>query len=286
MKNLTARTKKNNMKKYLPILGFSLLIVTAVAVTAAGTQQDKNPKKDKQEQPGKQKDKQDKGKPDDQVKGNQGKNDDKGNQGKNDEKGNQGKNDNKGNQGNKDDKDDKDNQGKGNNDKNDGVVDDRGNFMKKGFKWDRETFKEREKFRKGEKVTVCHKFNREDEPAVTINISANALQAHLGHGDVRGECPAVENDRWSDRFLRQRSDYYNNVVATNEQVVYSQSILDYALNRLTGARTQLVTLQNSNAPAADIERKRLLVVELEENTSLLQNLIGVTASLVANKLAD
>jgi hypothetical protein len=47
---------------------------------------------------------------------------------------------------------------------------------------------------------------------------------------------------------------------------------------------QLTTLQNNNTPAAEVERKQATVVELEQNVSLLETLIGVTANIVANKL--
>jgi hypothetical protein len=66
--------------------------------------------------------------------------------------------------------------------------------------------------------------------------------------------------------------------------MYSRSILDYALERLAASRLQLTTLQNNNMPAADIQRKQATVVELEQNVSLLETLIGVTANIVANKL--
>jgi len=37
-------------------------------------------------------------------------------------------------------------------------------------------------------------------------------------------------------------------------------------------------------PVADIERKQATVVELEQNVSVLETLIGVAAEVVANKL--
>lgn len=41
----------------------------------------------------------------------------------------------------------------------------------------------------GEKVTLCHKPGTPDE--VTIEVSVNALDAHLAHGDYVGECSVV-----------------------------------------------------------------------------------------------
>jgi hypothetical protein len=160
----------------------------------------------------------------------------------------------------------------GNNDKND------------GFKWDRSNFKNREKIKNKEKVTLCHKFNSNDEPAVSIKVSSHAVKAHLNHGDIQGDCPAVANKSFSDNFLRKRTDYFNTVQTNHEQVSYSRSVLDYAVARLTSSRQQLATMQRNNMPVADIERKQAKVVELEQNVSLLETLISAAANLVVNKL--
>lgn len=232
------------MKKSIIRLGFSVLIVTAMAITPANAQQDKN--NNKKEQAQKQQKKQDK--PDKADKVNQGKKDGKDNNGYNDDK------------------------SVGNNDKND------------GFKWDRSNFKNREKIKNKEKVTLCHKFNSNDEPAVTIKVSSHALKAHLNHGDIQGDCPTVANKSFSDNFLRKRTDYFNTVQTNHEQVSYSRSVLDYAVARLTSSRQQLATMQRNNMPVADIERKQSKVVELEQNVSLLETLINAAANLVVNKL--
>ncbi len=252
------------MKKSITLLGFSVLIVTAMAITPANAQQDKN--NNKKEQAQKQQKKQDK--PDKADKVNQGKKDEQDDQGKSDHKNNQGKKDGKDNNGNNDDK------SVGNNDKND------------GFKWDRSNFKNREKIKnkEKEKVTLCHKFNSNDEPAVTIKVSSHALKAHLNHGDIQGDCPTVANKSFSDNFLRKRTDYFNTVQTNHEQVSYSRSVLDYAVARLTSSRQQLATMQRNNMPVADIERKQAKVVELEQNVSLLETLISAAANLVVNKL--
>ena len=252
------------MKKSITLLGFSVLIVTAMAITPANAQQDKN--SNKKEQAQKQQKKQDK--PDKADKVNQGKKEEQDDQGKSDHKNNQGKKDEKDNNGNND------NKSVGNNDKND------------GFKWDRSNFKNREKIKNKakEKVTLCHKFNSNDEPAVTIKVSSHALKAHLNHGDIQGDCPTVANKSFSDNFLRKRTDYFNTIQTNHEQVSYSRSVLDYAVARLTSSRQQLATMQRNNMPVADIERKQAKVVELEQNVSLLETLISAAANLVVNKL--
>jgi hypothetical protein len=263
------------MKKKLTAFSIIILMVAVAATFTAFTFQEKNKNKKEQQQ------NQEKGK---------GKNQDK--TGKS-EKGN-ADNNSQGNKNNKDNQDHKNDQGnKGNkgNGKGNDEMKDRGNSDQKnrnvavyGYNWDRETFKDRKNLRKQEKVTLCHKFNRSGEPGVTINVSANALKAHLDHGDVRGDCPDVDNTRFSDVFLDRRRDYFNVLQTGQEQVLYSRSILDYALERLSGAKLQLVTLQQANAPQAQIESKRVAVVELEQNASTLEILLGAAANILANKL--
>ncbi len=153
-----------------------------------------------------------------------------------------------------------------------------------GYNWNRDNFKERKNFRKQDKLTICHKFSKGSEAPVSIRVSANAAEAHMKHGDVRGECPPVNDSRYSDRYWRNRNDYYNNVQYNQEQVLYSNSILDYALQRLAGSRSQLAIMQSNNMPLADIQRKQAVVNNLEQNVSLLEQLIGVAANLVVNKL--
>jgi len=43
------------------------------------------------------------------------------------------------------------------------------------------------------KVTLCHVTGSQKNPGVTLTVSQNAVQAHLGHGDTVGPC--VETDK-------------------------------------------------------------------------------------------
>ncbi len=268
------------MKKKITIAGFGFMFLAATLLLAATTQQGKeknNNAQSQKESKGKGKEQADK-----EGKNNAVKQNPQGNKGNNENNG-KNKNDNGNGQNNKADNDARGNAK--NIDKENGKNNKENGNMKDGYVWDRETFKDRRKFKNQEKVSICHKFNgNNNEPAVTINVSQNAMQAHLNHGDVMGTCPAVTDRRWSDIFLRNRNDYYNNVQNHYEQVTYSRSILDYAIARLTNSRQQLVTMQNSGLPVAQIESKQASVVQLEQNVSLLETLIGVATTIVVDKL--
>jgi hypothetical protein len=262
------------MKKQLILLGFSIF---AFAVTTASAQGKSGKKEDKQVHQNKSEDKSVKkdhpgNSNQDKIKGNSGNNN--GNQGHN---GNQSNNGNNGNKANKGNQGEKSNQGKN---------DEARGRNEEGYKWDRETFKDRKKIRNQEKVTICHKPDAKDEPGVTIKVSANAVKAHMNHGDLMGVCPAVKDNRYSNDFLEKRTGYYTTLEDTREQVVYSRSVLDYALERLAASRIQLAAMQANKVPLVEIQRKQVVVTELEQNVSLLETLIGTAANLLVNKLTN
>ncbi len=268
------------IKQLFPAI--ALVILLSIMLSAVA-QRDKdngkgNHKEHKQEK-GQGKDKKPGKRDENALKDNQGKN-----QGKGNDQGGRGfdKDDNdRGNAGKSDkrrDKDNGDNPGKGKH--NSPAIKDN------GFVWDRETFKDRKNIRKQDKVTICHKVNGNNGTGVTLKVSANALKAHLNHGDVEGDCPELPNSTISADLLRTTTNYYTTLQNSQEQVIYSRSILDYALERLTGARTQLVVMEKRNLPLAEIEKKKQVVVELEQNVSALEAVLGVTAALVAEKWKD
>ena len=198
---------------------------------------------------------------------------------------------NNGNDGNgknkqKDDKDfkEKDNNGLGNDKSknNDKLKFDKDVLY--GYNWNDDDFKNRNRYKKQDKVTICHKINRNGEPDVSIRVSENAAKAHINHGDAMGDCPTVNNRNFSNGFLKNRQQYFNTLQETQDEIYYSRSVLDYAMQRLSNGRLQLQQLQNNNAPANEIERKQQAVTALEQNTTLLQSLIGVAVEVVANRL--
>jgi len=190
------------MKNQITRLGFSVLMIAVIAFTATAQPEKKNGKKEQQQKQAYKKDKAVKA-----GKSNSGKNDNNrqpvvqknklDKEKNNDAKNNQGKHN--GND-NKEKHDAKDNKEEG---MNDNMSPDN-HDMKDGYKWNHETFKDRKKYENQKKVTICHKFNRDNEPAVTITVSSHALKAHMNHGDVMGDCPVVTNNRFSDIFLRKR----------------------------------------------------------------------------------
>jgi hypothetical protein len=263
------------MKKQLAILAISVLLLTGTSFTSIAQQKDKkNHKKEQQPNQDNKKEKQDKaGKFDGAKNKNNGgqankmaqkesaaKHTAKANKHRDNGKHNTGKNDEK-NQANK-----------GRQNKND------------DYNWNQETFRNRKQVKNQEKVTLCHKFRSSTQPGVTITVSSNAVRAHMKHGDAMGTCAVVKSNGFSDIFLQKRTDYYNGLQNSQENLLYSRSILDYALVRLTDSRLQLTALQNNRMPQVEIERKQATVVELEQNVSLLEALIGVTANFVVDKL--
>lgn len=251
------------MKKNIKWLGLPILLIAVLAITVS-FQQDKNKKgnKEQHQKQGKGREKQGK-----EI-------NDEGKRHGDDSRKMDHKNDGDNKEKNNDNRKDNDNNHAGKN-KYDESAD---------YHWDRETFKDRKKIKNQDKVTVCHKFNRDAESPVTIRVSANAVKAHMNHGDVMGDCPAINNDRYSNTYLRNRTDYYNTLQNSQEQVYYSRSILGYAIERLATSRLQLATMRNNNLPVAEIERKQATVVELEQNVSVLETLLNVAATLVASKL--
>lgn len=265
------------MKKTLSIFSMMLAFLTCISLMAFELQQNGHGKGN-----GKSQQKEDKGKP--------GKPDKvgrpQGNPG-----GNKGNGNNKGNPGNSGNKGRGNNNGKGNdvlvlNDKPGNGNGRKARIHLPGnnnwYSWTNQNFPERSQIRNKGKVTICHKFNS-GEP-VTITVSENALKAHLGHGDVVGNCPPVNNSIFSDIFRKRRADYYNDLYYGQDQYNYSSSILDYALMRLANSRLQLDQMRLNNAPQADIERRQAAVQGLEQNVSLLETALGIAGELLVSRL--
>ena len=134
--------------------------------------------------------------------------------------------------------------------------------------WDGDRYYDVKGPKGNKKVTLCHKPNGSDYP-VTINVSVNALQAHLNHGDYQGECKDWDRSKYSDIYWDTRTDYYNQYVQTAETLSFGEQLLILAINKLTGARTQLATLRPTLAPA-EIHRREVAIINLQNDTYAMQ----------------
>lgn len=129
------------------------------------------------------------------------------------------------------------------------------------------------------KVTICHQTGSSNP--VTINVSENALQAHLNHGDQVGNCTINYSDRWPRDYIRSRENVYNSYEYTWETMSYSEALLNYALQKLLGIKTNL----DRNRPslsAQEIQRREALILELQNNVNALQTQLDLTRQKTDN----
>lgn len=213
---------------------------------------------------------------DDRGKDNQGKgrnNEDRDNGNRNNQSGNSNKNDGRGNSDKNSDKTNgNDNKGKS---KNEG----RG---RETIRWDRDEsinwgfddFKSRKRPKDLKKVAVCHSTGGDSFP-VSINISENALQAHLNHGDQTGSCTTNYSERWPQNYVRTRENVYNAYENTWESMSYSEALVRYAAEKLLGIRSNLQR-DRSTLSAQEIQRREALILDLQTNVTGLESQIGVT----------
>ncbi|HEY1009081.1 MAG TPA: hypothetical protein VGE58_03155 [Daejeonella sp.] len=209
------------------------------------------------------------------------KQDDNRNEGQGRNKNNNGNNGNSGNgrsgdnRGNTDDF--KDNKGKGNNQGNGN-----GKSKRETVRWDRddniewglEDFSSRKRPKDFKKVTICHNTGSDNHP-VTISVSENAMQAHLNHGDQLGDCGNGYSDLWPVNYLRTRENVYNAYENTWETMSYSEALIRYAAERLLGIRSNFQTQRATLSPE-EIQRKEVLIMELQNNINSLENQLRTT----------
>ncbi len=117
------------------------------------------------------------------------------------------------------------------------------------------------------KVTICHQ-TKSNYP-VTINVSENAVQAHLNHGDYLGACRDYDRSLHSNSYWTTRTDYYNQYTTTTETLSFGEQLLNLAIGKLTGSRTQLTTLRPSLSPQ-EINRREIAIINLQNDTYALQ----------------
>ena len=187
------------------------------------------------------------------------------------------------NNGNSDDRMNGSNDNRGS-DKNKGKDKDKGNgkSRRENVKWDRddninwgfENYASRKRPKDNKKVNICHNTGDSEFP-VMINVSENAVKAHMNHGDQMGNCATNYSDRWPANYIRTRENVYNNYENTWETMSYSESLLRFAADRLLGIKSTFQT-QRSTLSSQDIQRKEALILDLQNNVNSLENQLAVS----------
>lgn len=141
--------------------------------------------------------------------------------------------------------------------------------------WNLNDFDNRWNPKNSKKVTICHNPNGDSNNGVTIRVSENALQAHRNHGDQIGECNINYSDRWSGDYIRSRENVYNTYEQTWERMSYGEALLRLAAAKILGLRTDL-DRNRSTWSAAEIQRREAVIYDLENNSTALDNQLGLT----------
>jgi hypothetical protein len=142
--------------------------------------------------------------------------------------------------------------------------------------WNINNWAERKHPKNQKKVSICHNPSGNDSGnSVTINISENAVQSHLNHGDVMGDCSNNYSDRWSREYIQSREIVYNNYEQTYETMSYSEALLKYAMEKLLGIETNLNSTR-VNLNAQEVERREGLILDLQNNVTDLENQLDLT----------
>ncbi|MES3019564.1 MAG: hypothetical protein V4721_17385 [Bacteroidota bacterium] len=218
-------------------------------------------------------------------------------------------NDNQGNRGNQDDKSNKNDdsrgnsgnngksdnyKGKGNDDKNvnagkngNGNGNGNGKSRKEAIQWDRdeninwgfENYSSRKRPKDFKKVSICHNTGDSEYP-VTINVSENALKAHMNHGDQVGDCTGNYSNRWPENILRTRENVYNQYQTTWETMSYSEALVRFAAEKLLGIKSTFQA-QRPTLTSDEIQRRELLIMDLQNNVNSLENQLAISRQRTA-----
>ncbi len=142
--------------------------------------------------------------------------------------------------------------------------------------WGINNWAERKHPKSQKKVSICHNPSGNDSGnSVNINVSENAVQAHLNHGDIIGNCSNNYSDRWSREYVKSRETVYNTYEQTYETMSYSESLLKYAMEKLLGVKTNLNT-SRVNLSAQEVQRREGLILDLQNNVTDLENQLDLT----------
>ena len=270
-----------------------LVFLVAVSFTGLPPQKEKGNKGENNSEKGNQ-NQQDRGnnKSDNSSRGNnnkdQGRSDDREvNKGRSDNnsqgnnKNDQGNNKKNGNSNDRMDKSD-DNRGSDKNNKGNDNDNGKGKSRRENVKWDRDeninwgfdNYASRKGPKDHKKVTICHNTGDSEFP-VMINVSENAVKAHMNHGDQMGNCTTNYSNRWNDNYIRSRENVYNTYENTWETMSYSEALLRFAADKLLGIKSSFQT-QRPTLSAQEIQRKEALILDLQNNVNSLENQLAVT----------
>src|SRR3989344_3201539 len=86
---------------------------------------------------------------------------------------------------------------------------------------------------KEHKINVCHKTGSDSNSWVQIEISENAVESHLAHGDIQGNCPSSDQGKGNDDKDKDKGNsgqggspapvnLANNVTVNNQSVAASE----------------------------------------------------------------
>ncbi len=136
--------------------------------------------------------------------------------------------------------------------------------------WNLNEFENRKHPKNQKKVSICHKPGEGENNSVNINVSENALKAHMNHGDRMGNCAVNNSSRWSSDYVKARENVFNTYEQTWERMSYSEALLRLAANKLLGIKSNLdrtrLTLSNE-----ELQRKEALILDLQNNINTLDN---------------
>ena len=142
--------------------------------------------------------------------------------------------------------------------------------------WNVNDFKNRKNPKDQKKVSVCHNpTDGDSNNGVTINISENALKAHMAHGDKMGNCTIDYGDRWSKDYVKSRENVYNTYEQTWERMSYGEALTRLAAEKLFGIRSNL-DRSRTTLQAPEIQRREALILDLQNNLNAMNNQLGLT----------
>lgn len=122
--------------------------------------------------------------------------------------------------------------------------------------------------KKQKKVRICHKPNGSNYP-VNIEVSVNALPAHLNHGDYEGRCSDFDRGRFSNAYWDTRTSYYTQYMQTTETLSLGEQLLLLAIDKLTNSRN-LLNAQRSSLSPQEINRREIVIINLQNDTYALE----------------